>query len=80
MTMIVLRKQFFVSSALSTLLIAKWFHVEPRKTSFLKFFTTLDIFYFDSMHNFSLFVNIIILKIWKIEFLTPNFRKNGNFW
>ena len=27
-----LRKQFFVISALSTLLGAKWFNVEPRKT------------------------------------------------
>ena len=33
-----LRKQFFVISALSTLLGAKWFVVEPRKTSFLKIF------------------------------------------
>ena len=51
-----LRKQFFVISALSTLLGAKWFDVEPRKTSFLKFFYPLDTFYFDSRPKFSLFV------------------------
>ena len=32
-----LRKQVFVISALSTLLEAKWFHVEQRKNSFPTF-------------------------------------------
>ena len=70
-----LRKRFFAISALSTLLGAQWFHVESRKTSFLTLFTPLKIFSFNSRPKFSLFLNIVFLKFWKLIFLAKFSRK-----
>ena len=39
-----LMRQFFAISAVSTLLGAEWFDVEPRKTSFLSFFSPWKFF------------------------------------
>ena len=44
MTTIVWENSFFAISALSTLLGGRWFHVEPRKTTFLEFFNPWTFF------------------------------------
>ena len=57
-----MRKLFFAISALSTLLGAERFHVEPRKTSFLKkALYPMKVFNFNSTPKFSHFVNIVLL-------------------
>ena len=71
-----MRKQFFAISALSTLLGAKWFHLEPRKTTFLKFFIPWRFFisvpglnYHFCKHRFS--------EILKTDFFRKIFDKTA---
>ena len=70
-------RHFIAISAVSTLLGAEWFHVEPRKTTFLRFFNPLEIFYFNSRPKFSLFVNIFYFELLKTELFRQMFEKTA---